>query len=229
MIDFFQTLNVKRFIFADGDNANNPKVFIDFLNENKYLELDTQIICLIGANANQNTWYTNAVKYIQSLDKKASFNLTPIRILTEGENALDMVLCSYIGLAMGQNPRAEFIIVSNDTDYASVLEHFGSLGVQITRKKIVNSKKNNTDKQQKSENIKQNSIPKSDIESLVKSVIKIQTKRRPKKITTLKNVLKNNVRKLATDDNIELYYKEVLEELKAKKKITLDNQKINWK
>ncbi len=68
MIDFFQTLNVKRFIFADGDNVNNPKVFIDFLNEQKYLELDTQIICFIGANTNQNTWYNNAVKYIQTLN-----------------------------------------------------------------------------------------------------------------------------------------------------------------
>lgn len=29
MIDFFQTLNVKRFVFADGDNVNNPKVFGD--------------------------------------------------------------------------------------------------------------------------------------------------------------------------------------------------------
>ena len=121
MIDFFQTLNVKRFVFADGDNVNNPKVFIDFLNEKRLLELDTQIICFIGANTNQNTWYNTAVKYIQSLNQKTSFNLTPIRILTEGSNALDMVLSSYVGLAMGQNSRAEFIIVSNDKGYDSVV------------------------------------------------------------------------------------------------------------
>lgn len=224
MIDFFQTLNVQRFIFADGDNANNPKAFIDFLNEHKYLNLETQIICMIGANANQNTWYTNAVKYIQSLDKKTSFNLTPIRIVTEGENALDMVLCSYIGLAMGQNPRAEFLIVSNDNDYKSVIEHFSSLGLKIERKSIENEKTKTTDIKQQ----KQETVSKETVDKLVKRVLKPKPSRRPQKIGALKNLLQNNVSKIANTGNLEDYYTEVLEELKRRKLITLKEQKILW-
>ena len=45
MIDFFQTINIKRFIFADCDNASNAKLFIDFLIKNEYLNLETQVLC----------------------------------------------------------------------------------------------------------------------------------------------------------------------------------------
>lgn len=228
MIDFFQTLNVKRFVFADGDNVNNPKVFIDFLNEQKFLELDTQIICFIGANTNQNTWYNTAVKYIQTLNKKSSFNLTPIRILTEGSNALDMVLSSYVGLAMGQNPRAEFIIVSNDKGYESVVEHFGSLGVQINRKSIVHENQN----LKKTEPKKAKNVPKiseKNVKDLVDSLLQIKTNKRPKKIATLKNVMKNNLKKIVSKDNCDAYADAVINELQKRKKVTKKDQTIIWK
>ena len=231
MIDFFQTLNVKRFVFADGDNVNNPKVFIDFLNEKKLLELDTQIICFIGANTNQNTWYNTAVKYVQSLNQKTSFNLTPIRILTEGSNALDMVLSSYVGLAMGQNPRAEFIIVSNDKGYESVVEHFGSLGVRINRLSINNTKqaeKNNQAKTIKQDN-KQDSVNQKIVNEIVDSLLKSDKKKRPKKKTTLKNVIQNNFRKKITKENCQSYMEATLIHLKEKNKLSVDNQTINWK
>lgn len=226
MIDFFQTLNVKRFVFADGDNVNNPKVFIDFLNDQKYLELDTQIICFIGANTNQNTWYNTAVKYVQSLDKKSSFNLTPIRILTEGSNALDMVLSSYVGLAMGQNSRAEFIIVSNDKGYSSVVEHFGSLGVQIKRLSInqTSAKSSNAGNNKKPVKASQKQI-----NEIIDSVLQIKGKKRPKKVSTLKNVMKNNLRKVVTNENCDTYCEAVIEELRKRKKITVKDQTITWK
>lgn len=226
MIDFFQTLNVKRFVFADGDNVNNPKVFIDFLNDQKYLELDTQIICFIGANTNQNTWYNTAVKYVQSLDKKSSFNLASIRILTEGSNALDMVLSSYVGLAMGQNSRAEFIIVSNDKGYSSVVEHFGSLGVQIKRLSInqTSAKSSNAGNNKKPVKISQKQI-----NEIIDSVLQIKGKKRPKKVSTLKNVMKNNLRKIVTNENCDIYCEAVIEELQKRKKITVKDQTITWK
>lgn len=231
MIDFFQTLNVKRFVFADGDNVNNPKVFIDFLNEKKLLELDTQIICFIDANTNQNTWYNTAVKYIQSLNQKTSFNLTPIRILTEGSNALDMVLSSYVGLAMGQNSRAEFIIVSNDKGYESVVEHFGSLGVKINRLSINNTKqteKTTPAKTNKSEN-KSNSLNQKIVNEIVDSLLKSDKKKRPKKKTTLKNVIQNNFREKIAKENCQAYVDAVLNFLKENNKLNLDNQSLNWK
>lgn len=223
MIDFFQTLNVKRFVFADGDNVNNPKVFIDFLNEQKYLELSTQIICFIGANTNQNTWYNNAVKYIQTLNKKSTFNLTPIRIDTEGANALDMVLNSYVGLAMGQNPRAEFIIVSNDKGYDSVINHFGSLGVQITRKTITKTKNENVD----NKNQKQNNNSK-EYDDIIETILKTKLAKRPQKIKTLKNYLKNSLGQQNVSEKGSTVLDDIVKELKNKKLIKQQNQSINW-
>jgi len=226
MIDFFQTINVKRFIFADGDNVNNPKMFIDFLNEQKYLELNSQIICFIGANTNQNNWYNNCVKYIQSIDKKTSFNLTPIRILTEGNNALDMVLSSYVGLAMGQNSRAEFVIVSNDKGYDSVVEHFRSLGVQIERKAICHATENEKEKSSKIKSANENLEL---IKELSKKILQIDNKKRPKKIATLKNVLKNLDRKSVTDKNITNVTSQIIKELEKEKKLSVKNQRLEWK
>lgn len=216
MIDFFQTLNVKRFIFADGDNVNNPKVFIDYLIQQNYLELNTQVICFIGANTNQNNWYNTAVKYIQSLDKKTAFNITPIRIATEGSNALDMVLNSYVGLAMGQNPAAEFIIVSNDKGYDSVVNHFGSLGVSIERKTI-----NLMGNDKISVNF---SVP--IIQNFVESILRIKTIRRPKSLKTYNNLIKN----IGVDNKRAGEYSQaVLDKLVIMKKAEVQGQNIVWK
>lgn len=226
MIDFFQTINVKRFIFADGDNVNNPKVFIDFLNEQKYLELNSQIICFIGANKNQNKWYNTAVKCIQSFDKKTSFNLTPIRILTEGNNALDMVLSSYVGLAMGQNSRAEFVIVSNDKGYDSVVEHFHSLGVQIERKTICHVSENEKEKSPKIKSVNENLEL---INELSKKILQIDNKKRPTKIAALKNVLKNFDRKNVTDKNVTNVANQIIKKLEKEKKLFVKEQRLKWK
>lgn len=223
MIDFFQTLNIKRFIFADGDNANNPKAFIDFLNGNNYLELDTQVVCLIGANKNQNSWYNTAVKYIQSLNKNNAFNVTPIRISTEGENALDMVLSSYVGLSMGKNPQAEFIIVSNDTDYNSVIEHFHNLGVKISQQKIDNSKNksNHSSKTQKTEN----GLSQKTVDEIIKKILKMK---KPKTVDKLKNILKNNFEEV-TSENLETYTKAVIKKLEKQRKVSVNGQSLAWK
>lgn len=227
MIDFFQTINVKRFVFADGDNLSNPKVFIDFLNEQKYLELNSQIICFIGANKNQNNWYNTAVKYIKSFDKKTSFNLTPIRIFSEGNNALDMVLSSYVGLAMGQNSRAEFIIVSNDKGYDSVVEHFSSLGVQIKRIPIYNAAKNDKEKSSKSKSANAD-LSLELIKNLKEQILQINNKKRPQKIAALKNVLKNLGRKDMTDKNVDNITNQIIEELEKENKLSVKNQRLEW-
>ncbi|MBR0099971.1 MAG: hypothetical protein IJP90_09690 [Treponema sp.] len=226
MIDFFQTLHIKKFVFADAENANNPKAFIDFCSKNNYLNLDTQITCFIGANQNQNTWYTNAVKYIQTLKKQSSFNLTPIRILTQGENALDMVIASYTGLVMGQNNNAEFIIVSNDNDYASVIEHFSTLGNKIHREKIeqnvLKTKKNSSRKT--NHKVDENKVP-----QLIQSILKIDKEKRPKTKMTLENVLKNNNRDVVKNKNSKDYADAVLKGLISQKKVSLQKNTLYWK
>lgn len=226
MIDFFQTLHIKKFVFADAENANNPKAFIDFCNKNNYLNLDTQITCFIGANQNQNTWYTNAVKYIQTLKKQSSFNLTPIRILTQGENALDMVIASYAGLVMGQNNNAEFIIVSNDNDYASVIEHFSTLGIKIHREKIEQNalKTKNNSSRKTNHKVDENKVP-----QLIQSILKIDKEKRPKTKMTLENVLKNNNRDVVKNKNSKDYADVVLKGLISQKKVSLQKNTLYWK
>lgn len=212
MIDFFQIINVKRFIFADGDNVNNPKIFIDFLNEQKYLELNSQIICFIGANTNQNNWYNNCVKYIQSIDKKTSFNLMPIRISTEGKNALDMVLSSYVGLAMGQNSRAEFIIVSKDKDYKSVVEHFSTLGISIKRETVENKEQE----------------PINEILEKIKEIRKKNKEKLPKTKKRFKNMLSTSFKKYINKENLDKLSEEIIKELEREKKLSVKNQKLEW-
>lgn len=227
VIDFFQTLNIRRFVFSDGDNVNNPKTFIDFLKTKAYLDLETQIICFLGANQNQNTWYNTAIKYIQSLQKSSSFNVTPIRIRTEASNALDMVLAAYVGLSMVQNSSSEFIIVSSDKGYDSVVEHFSSLGISIRRESIRPEKKavpgKNAAKETETDE-RQNRIE----EVLLK--LEAQNKNKlPKKISSLKNFLLASFRDTVDNATIDGFTKELLAVLKRKNKIAVDDQKILWK
>lgn len=214
MIDFFQTLNIKRFVFSDGDNVNNPKEFIDFLHSKNYLNLETQVVCFLGANQNQNTWYNNAIKYVQTVEKSSAYNITPIRILTEGKNALDMVLATYIGLSMRENAIAEFIIVSNDKGYDSVVNHFASLGISIKRETIRGMNQNQIEKEQNKKR-----LPFDDM------TIEKLRKQRPKTRKAIKGILKTLKQKF-NDENIE----ELVTTLSQQGIITVDdNDKIKWK
>lgn len=254
MIDFFQTLNVKNFVFADCDNINIPNKFIDYLDSKGYLSLDTQVICFIGANKNQNKWYNSAVKYIQALKKRNAFNLTPIRIYTEGKNALDMVLAAYIGLAMGQNPTANFVIASNDQDYNSVIDHFSSIGVKISLQNMDLQEHKIMVKvlsEEESQELRQEEKAKRKGEKLtlrIKSIsdkngktifskenvdsilIKLESNhlKRPNKISTLKNVIINNHRDFINEKNKDFYCSETIKQLTEKKLIELNGSDITW-
>ncbi|MBR6198783.1 MAG: hypothetical protein IKQ61_00820 [Spirochaetales bacterium] len=222
MIDFFQTINIKRFIFVDCDNASNAKLFIFFLIKYEYLNLETQVICFLGANQNQNTWYNNAIKYIQSQKSKSSYNITPIRIKTEANNALDMVISSYCGLSMAQNSHSEFIIVSNDNGYSSIIEHFTTLGINIQQKHL--------DLQEPSVP-KQNNTENNPIKNIYKKIDEIKGKSKdslPIKEKSFKNFLLSTFRKEITKDNINEKYKTVIEGLIKDEKIKINLNKIEW-
>ena len=214
MIDFFQTLNIKRFVFGDCENISKPEVFIDFLTKQEYLDLNSQIICFIGANPNQNNWYNTAVKCIQSFDKKISFNISPIRISTEGKNALDMVLSSYVGLAMGQNSRAEFIIVSKDKDYKSVVEHFSTLGISIKRETVENKEQE----------------PINEILKRIREMGEKNKEKLPKTKKRFKNMLLSSFKEYVNEENLDKLSEEVIKELEKLKAISLaeNRTKIEW-
>lgn len=224
MIDFFQTLNIKRFVFSDGDNVNNPKQFIDFIESMNYLNLETQVVCFLGANQNQNIWYNNAVKYIQKLKPGFSYNITPIRIRKEGDNALDMVLATYIGLSIRQNINSEFIIVSADKGYDSIIEHFSTIGINIKKVSIKNE-----DKVQKDKNpdTVENKLIKRIIEKI--SEMKDKSKQKmPKTIKAFNNLLLNSFKSDVNDKNLKKISSKIIKELSDKEILSTKNSKIEW-
>ena len=244
MIDFFQTLNIKRFVFSDGDNVNNPKAFIDFLHKKDYLNLETQIICFLGANRNQNTWYNTATKYIQSLRKTSSINITPIRIRTEASNALDMVLAAYAGLSMAQNAASEFIIVSADKGYDAVVEHFSSLGIAIRRESIRDDEKKPDPPEAASggkggeqggagkpgarEAARQSQLD-DHISEVILKLEKHNKAKLPRGVPALKNFLLVSFRAIVDSSSVESFAEMLLDELKRRGKVSLKGQRIFWK
>ena len=231
MIDFFQTLNIRRFVFSDGDNVNNPKVFIDFLQKKNYLNLETQIICFLGANRNQNTWYNTATKYIQSLRKtSSSINITPIRIRTEAANALDMVLTAYVGLAMAQNAASEFVIVSADKGYDSVVEHFSSLGIAIRRESVKDEKKleSSADKAAAKEAEARKRQFDEQVAEILLRFEKHDKSKMPRSRDALKNFLLVSFKKIIDESNVDGFADALIAALKKKGMVEASGQKITW-
>lgn len=142
MIDFFQTVGIKRYVLIDCENGENnkPEKVSEFIREKTYLGSDTHIICFIGADKNQNKWYDH---FLRGLDKPSiAYNVIPIRIETVGNNALDNVLAVYLGLMLARNPNAEFIIIAADKGYHAIEKHFKSMGLKIHRKVLTETEIN---------------------------------------------------------------------------------------
>jgi len=56
-----------------------------------------------------------------------------VRVGASGPNALDLTLAYYLGRAAAENPRAEFFIVSKDTDYDAMIAHANRHGARVSR------------------------------------------------------------------------------------------------
>ncbi len=56
-----------------------------------------------------------------------------IKVGVSGRNALDLTLAYYLGRASLESPRAEFHIISRDTDYDAMIEHVNRHGIRVDR------------------------------------------------------------------------------------------------
>jgi hypothetical protein len=56
-----------------------------------------------------------------------------IRVGASGRNALDLTLAFYLGRAATENPRAEFFIISQDSDYDAMIAHVRRHGMRVSR------------------------------------------------------------------------------------------------
>lgn len=235
MIDFFQTLGIKRFVIADCENAetSSPKLLFEFLKEKDFLNLSTQIICFIGADSNQNRFYDRFTKYVQQ--KEIACNISSVRIDITADDALDKVIIAYLGMLMAQKPDAKFIIVSSDNGYEAVVKHFVETGIDVKQDSVPKPEKTITKKKTKSSTTtetKKTKINKEadvlvdkNIETATTKIIQLDKKKRPKKINTLRNKIENDNQNL-TDGQIDL----VIATLKNQHNMSVDdNGKITWK
>lgn len=220
MFDIFQCLGIKNNVFCDGENIS-PDNFVQFLVSENLLNINTQIVCLLGANQNQNEWYNSVINEVHALKKGISYNIFPIRINTEGKNALDMILASYIGVIMDKNPNANFMIVSHDLGYNHIVKHFSSLGILIKLVSEVGSSP--TPKKQNS-----TLLSKDDLNTFVKHLSKIPKRSRPKTdkglFNTIKPLCKENL-----DSKKDIVTAELIKCLLSKNLIKKENSKITWK
>ncbi len=227
MIDFFQTVGIKRYIFIDCENAENLKtdMVYDFLCRNNYLKCDTQIFCMLGANVNQNKWYDSFIKQIDKL--KIFYNITPIRISTSGDNALDNVLSVYLGLVLSHNQNAEYIIVAFDNGYYAIEEHFKGIGLQI-RKEII-TQDDNKIKPDVTPSVTNDSAEDEVINKILQHFTEMKTKK-PQSERTLKQSISSFMKKEKYDlSHKDFIQKEVIKKLEADGKISIGKDKnIKW-
>lgn len=214
MIDFFQSVGIKQYIFIDcenGDISNADKTF-NFLNEKNCFSLDTQIFCMIGAELGQNKWYDNFLKKVNALH--ISCNITPVRISTVGENALDNVLSAYIGLVLSHSPNAEYTIIAFDKGYDAVVEHFKSANIKIQREILSETDKDTEEK----------------VDAIFRHFVELKTSK-PTTLKTLRASISRFAKKNGYDEKLKDKLKSLtIKRLKSEGKIQISQDNtVLWK
>lgn len=246
MVYPFQTHLINYFVFIDCENVSAKEAF-DFLKTHSFFDLQTQIVCLIGADKSQNNWYNDFKDCIANI----SANITPIRLSKAGkkqDQLLDKILLAYVGFAIGQNQSAEIRILAKDKGYEDVVEHFKSACVNITHENIISQKQNAKSEDQKENpptknvaNAPKQTVAKKkatktekkaskrkkhfDLESAKEKIMEISKTKRPKKIEKLKSWTASNFNSSDLDSDTN----ELLDSLKSDGKIEVDGEKITWK
>ena len=220
---------MKHYIFADTENsANNIPNFVEFLNKNNCLTANTQIICFIGADKSYNNYYETLKS---KLTKQKSMNVTPIRINDTSKNALDKILITYLGIAIGKNQSANFTIFSNDNDYSSVIKFFSSKGIKLKAEKtsdLIKSTKGENTKKSEKNNQKTNVISSTQIKEIARKIYN-QKSSRPVKLKTLRKRINQYQKKYHfTDKTLNSVSEMVRKELLSTSRISLNNEKIIW-
>lgn len=220
MVSPFQTFGMNKFVFIDCENLS-PDEAIKFLKEKNCLNLEIQIVCLLGANQNQNNWYPDL---ISKLDRNISVNIALVRISREGkknDQLLDKILLFYAGIAFIQNSGAEYIILAKDKGYSDVVEQLKKTGMRISHEGI-NEKKPEKPKPAKPDDPLLNYC----LEKIEKAKNGL-----PKKLDKLKKFIKN----ILNSKEAKKKYPDnspnpdtIIKQLKEKKIIKLSGEKLEW-
>lgn len=223
MVYPFQTHLINCFVFIDcenGDIANTEKIS-NFLtkNKSKYLKEETKILCFFGKNKTLDSWKSGVSEKISDLSN--------FEFIATNENA-DMIISAFFGVLYRDYPKAEFIIISHDHDYSSLVNYFSGLKICMSQQKICEQKS----KKQNTKSRKQNKNPPakkaaSTIKQTVAKNKETKTEQKKSNGNTKTTTQKTEKKKCTIDDAI----KDILtkkREKRCKTKASLKNQ-INQK
>lgn len=193
----------------------NSYILIDFENvrpRNCEILVKHPFTIFIFVGENQSKVPYELAEALQAFGERAKY----IKIAGSGRNALDFHIAYYIGVLSSRDPDAGFHIISRDKGFDPLVRHLVSNKIHVQRENDlaeipalrISSATNLDDK----------------ILAIVKNLAG-RGHSRPRKLKTLKNTINS----LFTNklDEQELYA--LLEELKRRKYIAIDNSNIRYK
>lgn len=117
--------NLEKYVFVDGENANNPKVLAQLLNDHDFINSNTQILLMMGTNNNQSNYDEDVRKAIKPfITNNNAPRIRQSQTKVVAKDSLDVYLLIHLGYAMFTNPDAEFFIISNDHIFDNVQNNF---------------------------------------------------------------------------------------------------------
>jgi hypothetical protein len=189
-------------------------VLIDFENvQPKNLALlnghNFKVMVFVGAKQNKVPF--DLAQALQSLGDKAEY----IKISGTGSDALDFHIAFYIGQLVEKDPNSYFHIISKDTGFDPLIKHLKSKKILVHREKDLAE------------------IPLLKISNATSTEEKLQAiveylidrgQSRPRKVKTLTNTIRSIFRQTLGEDELT----SLIELMKKKKLISVDNEKITY-
>ena len=190
-------------------------VLIDFENvQPKNLEIlaDHPFKVFVFVGANQTKVSIELAEAMQVLGNNAHY----IRISGTGQNALDFHIAYYIGKLAAGDPNANFHVISKDKGFDPLIKHLKGQKIRVQRERDLAE-------------IPQLRIPAStSIDEQIAAVVKNLDGRghsRPRKVKTLKNVINNLFAEKLDEEELS----SLVEELRKRKKIIVNQGNISYK
>jgi len=168
-----------------------------------------KVLILVGRD--QNKVPISLVKEAQKHGNKIEW----IQISGKGKNALDFFIAYFLGQFVERKEGKEYIIISRDTGFDSLIDHLNEQNVQVRRMISM---------QELGDKGGQSSCRENIIVRVVESLKKVPSSKRPKKKKSLMGFLRG----LMSNDADECFIEQIAEELFAKKLLYEEENQIKY-
>jgi hypothetical protein len=190
-------------------------IFIDFENlQPKNLELlknhPSQIYVFMGEN--QTKVPIDLAAAMQAFGEDARY----IKISGNGKNSLDFHIAYYIGKLSLEDTNGSFHIISKDTGFDPLIKHLRDNKIHVYREKDLT--------EIPLLQISNTATEIDKIDAIIKNLVSMGQSR-PRKVKTLSNTINSLFTKKLDDKELEL----LINKLKERQHITLDQGKVTYK